>query len=157
MYNLLVGPVCKGRPRSLRSEVSSTKALLARDRSHTGQPLPCKTASAGPEKPGASRSTLHGRRQREMPAEGEPIGSCGGAPGNEPAYPRPGAPAHETGPILSTEVFTTNTTAMQTADSLTSPWHYFSLVLWPKHWLVKELLRCKSSPPIKWTQEMRIG
>ena len=33
-----------------------------------------------------------------MPAEGEPIGSCGGAPGNEPAYPRPGAPAHETGP-----------------------------------------------------------
>jgi hypothetical protein len=33
-----------------------------------------------------------------MPAEAEPIGSCGGAPGNEPAYPRPGAPAHETGP-----------------------------------------------------------
>ena len=33
-----------------------------------------------------------------MPAEGEPIGSCGGAPGNEPAYPRPGAPAHETDP-----------------------------------------------------------
>ena len=102
MYNLVVGPVCKGRPRSLRSEASSTKALLARDRSHTGQPLPCKTASAGPEKPGTSRSTLHGRRQREMPAEGEPIGSCGGAPGNEPAYPRPGAPAHETGPSTDT-------------------------------------------------------
>jgi hypothetical protein len=33
-----------------------------------------------------------------MPAEAEPIGSCGGAPGNEPAYPRPGAPAHETDP-----------------------------------------------------------
>jgi hypothetical protein len=33
-----------------------------------------------------------------MPAEGEPIGSCGGAPGNEPAYPRPGARAHETDP-----------------------------------------------------------
>ena len=36
-----------------------------------------------------------------MPAEGEPIGSCGGAPGNEPAYPRPGAPAHETGPNIA--------------------------------------------------------
>ena len=36
-----------------------------------------------------------------MPAEGEPIGSCGGAPGNEPAYPRPGAPAHETDPTIS--------------------------------------------------------
>ena len=36
-----------------------------------------------------------------MPAEAEPIGSCGGAPGNEPAYPRPGAPAHETGPTLT--------------------------------------------------------
>ena len=35
-----------------------------------------------------------------MPAEGEPIGSCGGAPGNEPAHPRPGAPAHETGPTV---------------------------------------------------------
>jgi hypothetical protein len=27
-----------------------------------------------------------------MPAEG---GSCGGAPGNEPAYPRPGAAPHK--------------------------------------------------------------
>ena len=34
-----------------------------------------------------------------MPAEGEPIGSCGGAPGNGPAYPRADAPAYETGPI----------------------------------------------------------
>ena len=33
-----------------------------------------------------------------MPAEGEPTSSCGGAPKNEPAYPRPGAPAYETGP-----------------------------------------------------------
>jgi hypothetical protein len=38
-----------------------------------------------------------------MPAEGEPIESCGGAPGNEPAYPRPGAPAHETDPSDSAE------------------------------------------------------
>jgi hypothetical protein len=34
-----------------------------------------------------------------MPAEGQPIDSRGGAPGNEPAYPRAGAPAHETDPI----------------------------------------------------------
>ena len=33
-----------------------------------------------------------------MPAEEEPTSSCGGAPENEPAYPRAGAPAHETGP-----------------------------------------------------------
>jgi hypothetical protein len=32
-----------------------------------------------------------------MPAEGQPIDSRG-APGNELAYPRAGAPAHETGP-----------------------------------------------------------
>jgi hypothetical protein len=38
-----------------------------------------------------------------MPAEGQPTDSRGGAPGNEPAYPRAGAPAHETDPIPAPE------------------------------------------------------
>ena len=33
-----------------------------------------------------------------MSAEGQPIDSRGGAPGNEPGYPRAGAPAYETDP-----------------------------------------------------------
>ena len=36
-----------------------------------------------------------------MPAEGQPIDSRGGAPGNGPAYPRAGAPAHETDPSIA--------------------------------------------------------
>jgi hypothetical protein len=36
-----------------------------------------------------------------MPAEGKAASSCGAAPGNEPAYPRAGAPAHETDPSSS--------------------------------------------------------
>jgi hypothetical protein len=33
-----------------------------------------------------------------MPAKGEHSGSCGGAPGNEPSCPGPGAELYETGP-----------------------------------------------------------
>jgi hypothetical protein len=61
--------------------------------------------SAGPdEKLGTSRSTLHGRRQRDDHGrcwrKESPSGPCGGAPGNELAYPRPGA-RHPKEPTLS--------------------------------------------------------
>ena len=39
-----------------------------------------------------------------MPAKGEPSGSCGGAQGNEPACPGPGAALYETDPTFSVYV-----------------------------------------------------
>jgi hypothetical protein len=50
-----------------------------------------------------------------MPAEGQPIDSRGGAPGNEPAYPRAGAPAHETDPIVSNTARIDNDSALSKA------------------------------------------
>jgi hypothetical protein len=87
MNNRVVVPHCEGQPRSHCTEPKSRERLVSPNRGHTVSQHLVKPASAGPDKPGTSRSTLHdGRRQREMPAEGEPIGSCGGAPQETSRY-----------------------------------------------------------------------